>query len=293
MCSVARHHRAAPPEINSPLRALRGASGETERRQSEGWPAHGVDHADRPVIGKASRPRMEKFWRRTACPASSIDSNAATTPPIAWPSSRARGAPRQKCGPAAKERCRFSVRPTSRVWGRSNTAGSRFAAPITGDRNSPARTRLPRIAVQAECLPPRVKIGCVIQASNRSRPGGRARSLEFVVQIRDRGRYLARSSEIGNRLGPRARGGAGRSAWTNSWRRVQCPADSGACARRIFRRPPVSPRQPLSLTLREELEIPWRSRQPSTKRCTGPAKSFTPRLAQASIRYQRANSDLW
>ena len=58
--------------------------------------------------------------------------------------SRASAAPRQKCGPKARDRCsaRFG-RVMSRRSGSANTSGSRLAAPISTMTVSPASTRRP------------------------------------------------------------------------------------------------------------------------------------------------------
>jgi hypothetical protein len=61
-------------------------------------------------------------------------------------SSRASGAPKQKCTPAPNDTCGLGSRPTSRSSGRSNTAGSRFADPNSNPSSAPLGTAAPQIS---------------------------------------------------------------------------------------------------------------------------------------------------
>ena len=58
-------------------------------------------------------------------------------------SSRASGAPRQKCGPCPNARCGFGARVMSNRPGSGNAAGSRLAAPMTASTIVPAGTAAP------------------------------------------------------------------------------------------------------------------------------------------------------
>jgi hypothetical protein len=58
-------------------------------------------------------------------------------------SSRARGAPRQKCGPCPNAKCGFGSRAMSNRPGSGKAAGSRFADPITANTSAPAGTAVP------------------------------------------------------------------------------------------------------------------------------------------------------
>ena len=87
---------------------------------------------------------MTNSGRRTGSPPSSSDDvRSSSAPNDACSSTRASGAPMQKCTPAPKEMCGLSARPTSRVSGSAKTAGSRLAEPSSAAIFWPALDRDP------------------------------------------------------------------------------------------------------------------------------------------------------
>ena len=120
--------------------------------------------ADAPVGGQRTAVNVVSrhvagSGARTASPGRRCGHRRSTAVSAISVSSRARAAPRQKCGPCRKARWPSASRPTSSASGSGKTRGSRLAAPSSdghraarGDRHAPDDDVLAREARHGEQL---------------------------------------------------------------------------------------------------------------------------------------------
>src|SRR5215510_12254775 len=119
------------------------------------------------VTGSDLSPRRAEDSRHSGTVETrlSLGKRRTRVPRAIWPSSRARGAPRQKWIPKPKAMWRFSFRVTSSRSGSLNCLGSRLAAPMTETTTESLGMRWPPISTSAVVMRP---VRCTGPSKRRS-----------------------------------------------------------------------------------------------------------------------------
>src|SRR2546423_13553387 len=142
-------HRLAAPEEPE------GGEDEGDDPQAGRGPRDGVGHTARETGSRASPRRTTLGLYSTVSLSIVTDEKRWATPAnAACPSRRARGAPMQWWMPNPKDRWRLSGRVRSSAPGRSNTSGSRLAAPRSRKGEAPASMTTPAISTSSTATRP-------------------------------------------------------------------------------------------------------------------------------------------